>query len=141
MKKLVLSLAIVLGATFAFAQELSKEELKEQKRQIKALMGVVNDAEVNLNTDPIGASNALKPVLANSLVNKDAYVWFVSASAKQAPASFMTSKMVAFPSRIPYVHSSPRFIIVLSASIHSPSPPFIMQYSLMDGTLSFNSNL
>ena len=38
MKKLVLSLAMVLGATFAFGQELSKEELKQQKRQIKALM-------------------------------------------------------------------------------------------------------
>ena len=68
MKKLVLSLAMVLGATFAFGQELSKEELKEQKRQIKALMGIVNDAEMNMQADPIGAANSLKPVLKNSLV-------------------------------------------------------------------------
>lgn len=83
MKKLVLSLAMVLGATFAFGQELSKEELKEQKRQIKALMGIVNDAEMNMQADPVGAANSLKPVLKNSLVNKDAYVWYVSASAKK----------------------------------------------------------
>ncbi len=84
MKKLVLSLALVLGATFAFGQELTKEELKQQKKEIKALMKVVSDAEANLLTDPVGAANALKPVLKNKLVNKDAYVWYVSASAKQA---------------------------------------------------------
>ena len=55
---------MVLGATFAFGQELSKEELKEQKRQIKALMRIANDAEVNLQSDPVGAANAMKPVLA-----------------------------------------------------------------------------
>lgn len=84
MKKLVLSLAMVLGASFAFGQELSKEELKQQKKEIKALMKVVGDAEANIYTDPVGAANALKPVLKNDLVNKDAYVWYVSASAKQA---------------------------------------------------------
>lgn len=83
MKKLVLSLAMVLGATFAFGQELSKEELKLQKKQIKALMAVVNDAEMNMQSDPVGAANAMRPVLKSSLVNKDAYVWYVSASAKQ----------------------------------------------------------
>ena len=85
---------MVLGASFAFGQELSKEELKEQKRQIKALMGVVNDAEMNLNSDPVGATNALKPVLKNSLVNKDAYVWYVSASAKQAVIANENNKRV-----------------------------------------------
>ena len=94
MKKLVLSLAMVLGATFAFGQELSKEELKQQKRQIKALMSVANDAEINLQTDPIGAANAMRPVLKNSLVNKDAYVWYVSASAKQAVIANENNKRV-----------------------------------------------
>ena len=74
---------MVLGATFAFGQELSKEELKQQKKQIKALMAIVNDAEMNMQSDPVGAANAMRPVLKSSLVNKDAYVWFVSASAKQ----------------------------------------------------------
>ena len=83
MKKLVLSLAVVLGATFAFGQELSKEELKQQKKEIKRLMAVVNNAEVNLQADPIGSANSLKPILKNSLVNKDAYVWYVSANAKK----------------------------------------------------------
>ena len=94
MKKLVLSLAMVLGATFAFGQELTKEELKQQKRQIKALMGIVNDAEANINTDPVGAANSLKPVLKNELVNKDAYVWYVSASAKQAVIANENNKRV-----------------------------------------------
>lgn len=94
MKKLVLSLAMVLGASFAFGQELSKEELKEQKRQIKALMSVVNDAEMNMQADPIGAANSLKPVVKNSLVNKDAYVWYVSASAKQAVIAAENNKRV-----------------------------------------------
>lgn len=94
MKKLVLSLAMVLGATFAFGQELSKEELKEQKRQIKALMSVVNDAEMNMQADPIGAANSLKPVVKNSLVNKDAYVWYVSANAKQAVIAAENNKRV-----------------------------------------------
>ena len=94
MKKLVLSLAMVLGATFAFGQELSKEELKQQKRQIKALMSVANDAEVNLQADPIGAANAMRPVVKSPLVNKDAYVWFVSASAKQAVIANENNKRV-----------------------------------------------
>ena len=46
MKKLVLSIAFVLGATFAFGQELTKEELKQQKREIKALENIAKDAEL-----------------------------------------------------------------------------------------------
>lgn len=83
MKKLVLSIAFLLAATFAFGQELSKEEIKQQKRQIKALMNVANDAEMNLTTDPTGAANAMRAVISNPLVNTDAYVWYVSASAKK----------------------------------------------------------
>lgn len=85
---------MVLGATFAFGQELSKEELKEQKRQIKALMRIANDAEVNLQSDPVGAANAMKPVLASPLVNKDAYVWYVSANAKKAVIDQENNKRV-----------------------------------------------
>lgn len=82
MKKTVLSLAMVLAATFAFGQELTKEELKQQKREIKALMGVVGDAEMNIAKDPEAAATAVKTALNSPLVNKDAYVWYVSASAK-----------------------------------------------------------
>ena len=81
MKKTVLSLAMVLAATFAFGQELTKEELKQQKRQIKALMSVAQTAEINLASDPVGAVSAMKSVVTNPLVNTDAYVWFVNASA------------------------------------------------------------
>lgn len=83
MKKLVLSLALVLAATFSFGQELSKEELKQQKRQIKALMKIAEDAEVNLLTNPTAASDAMNAVTSNPLVNQDPYVWFVSASARK----------------------------------------------------------
>lgn len=84
MKKLVMSIAFVLAATFAFGQELSKEEIKQQKKEIKALLNVAKDAEMNLQTDPVGAVNAMKVVISNPLVNTDPYVWFVSVSAKKA---------------------------------------------------------
>ena len=84
MKKLVMSIAVVLTATFAFGQELTKEELKQQKREIKALMNIAKDAEVNFQADPVAAVNAMKPVIANPLVKTDPYVWYVSVSAKKA---------------------------------------------------------
>ena len=82
MKKTLLSLAMVLAATFAFGQELTKEQLKQQKKEIKALMGVVSDAETNIAKDPEAAAMAVKAAVNSPLVNKDAYVWYVSASAK-----------------------------------------------------------
>ena len=84
MKKLVLSLALVLAGSFAMGQELTKEQIKEQKKQTKALMKVVADAEANITANPVGAANAIKTATGNDLVNKNAYVWFVSASAKKA---------------------------------------------------------
>ncbi len=84
MKKIVMSIAFVLAATFAFGQELTKEELKQQKRQIKALMNIANDAEVNLLADPVSAVNSMKEVVNSPLVNKNPYVWFVTASARKA---------------------------------------------------------
>lgn len=73
---------MVLAATFAFGQELTKEQLKQQKKEIKALMNVVGDAEANIGKDPEAAAAAVKAALKSPLVNKDAYVWYVSASAK-----------------------------------------------------------
>lgn len=84
MKKLVLSLALVLACSFAMGQELTKEQIKEQKKQRKALMTMVQDTEAQISMDPVGAANALKVATSNELVNQDAYVWFVSASAKKA---------------------------------------------------------
>lgn len=84
MKKLVMSIAVVLTATFAFGQELTKEELKQQKREIKALINIAKDAELNFQADPVAAVNAMKPVISNPLVNTNPYVWYVSASAKKA---------------------------------------------------------
>ena len=84
MKKIVMSIAFVLAATFAFGQELTKEELKQQKKEIKALVNVAKDAEINMQADPVAAVNAMKHVTANPLVKNDPYVWFVSVSAKKA---------------------------------------------------------
>ena len=84
MKKLVMSIAFVLAATFAFGQELSKEELKQQKKEIKALLNIAKDAEINMQADPVGAVNAMKQVISNPLVNTDPFVWYVSVSAKKA---------------------------------------------------------
>ena len=84
MKKLVISIAFVLGATFAFGQELTKEELKQQKREIKALVNIAKDAEITLLTDPVSAVNSMKPVLTNPLVKTNPFIWYVSVSAKKA---------------------------------------------------------
>ena len=84
MKKLVLSLALVLVSSFAIGQELTKEQIKEQKKQRKALMNMVTDAEAKISVDPVGVANAVKTALKNPLVNTDPYVWYVSVSAKKA---------------------------------------------------------
>ena len=84
MKKLVMSIAFVLAASFAFGQELTKEELKQQKKEIKALENIAKDAELNLQTDPVAAVNAMKPVIANPLVQTNPFIWYVSVSAKKA---------------------------------------------------------
>ena len=84
MKKLVMSIVFVLGATFAFGQELTKEELKQQKKEIKTLVNIAKDAELNLQADPTAAANAMKQVISNPLVKTDPFVWYVSASAKKA---------------------------------------------------------
>ncbi len=84
MKKLVLSLAFVLMGSFAIGQELTKEQIKEQKKQRKALMNMVQDTEAKISADPVGAARALKAATGNDLVNTDAYVWYVSTNAKKA---------------------------------------------------------
>ena len=63
MKKLVMSIAFVLAATFAFGQELTKEQLKQQKKEIKALENIAKDVEMNFQLDPVAAVNAMKPVI------------------------------------------------------------------------------
>ena len=65
-------------------QELTKEQIKEQKKQRKALMTMVQDNESKIQMDPVGVANALKVATSSELVNKDPYVWFVSTSAKKA---------------------------------------------------------
>lgn len=84
MKKIVLSLAMILSLTFAFGQTLSKEELKAQKRQIKALMTVAKDAEKMILDNPQAALSNVQACIESPLVNNDPYVWFVAAKSRKA---------------------------------------------------------
>lgn len=83
MKKLVLSLTLLLSAAIAFGQTLSKEEIKAQKRQAKSLMVVAKDAEKLILDNPGTALNNIKACLESPLVNKDPYVWYVAAKARK----------------------------------------------------------
>lgn len=85
MKKLLLSLTLVFAVTVAFAQGLSKEELKAQKKQKKALMGVIADAEAAIVDNPQAALNALAPALTGEhkdLVANEPSLWYVVAMSK-----------------------------------------------------------
>lgn len=87
MKKLLLSVTLMLAVAVTFGQGLSKEELKNQKRQKKALMGLIADAEKSILNDPAGAINALKPAIEGdhkALVANEPYLWYVLANAKLA---------------------------------------------------------
>lgn len=85
MKRLLLSISLMLAVVVTFGQELSKEELKAQKRQKKALMSLIGDAEAAIINDPAAALNTLKPALEGDqkdLVVNEPYLWYVSGSAK-----------------------------------------------------------
>lgn len=84
-KKLLLSVTLILAVSVAFGQQLSKEELKAQKKNKKALIGLISDAEKAILDDPAGALNALQPALTgehSALVANEPYLWYVLASAK-----------------------------------------------------------
>lgn len=85
MKKLLLSITMMLAVAVAFGQGLTKEELKAQKKQKKALMGVISDAETALLDNPQAALDALAPALEGehkALVANEAKLWYVVAMAK-----------------------------------------------------------
>lgn len=84
MKKLILSLTLLLSTAIAFGQALSKEELKAQKKQIKALMTEAKSAEKLIINDPDAALGKVTPCTQNALVNGNAYVWYVQAQARKA---------------------------------------------------------
>lgn len=84
MKKLVFSLTLLLSTAIAFGQTLSKEELKAQKKQIKALMTEVKDAERLIIDNPDAALGKVAACTQSPLVNNDAYVWYVQTQARKA---------------------------------------------------------
>lgn len=86
MKKLLLSVTMMLAVAVVFGQGLSKEELKAQKKAKKALMGVIADAEKALLDNPQAALDALAPALEGehkALVANEPQLWYVCAMAKQ----------------------------------------------------------
>ena len=84
MKKIALSMALILSATIAFGQALSKAEIKAQKRQAKALMVVAKDAEKLITENPAAALDNVKACIESPLVNNDPYVWFIAAKSRKA---------------------------------------------------------
>ena len=84
MKKLVLSFALVLAASMVSGQQLTKEQIKAQKKEAKALMLKAKEADKAIIAgDNAGALNTIQPVLASPLTNSDAYVWYVACKAKK----------------------------------------------------------
>ena len=84
-KKLLLSLTLLLTVSFAFGQELTKEQIKEKKRQTKALMNLISDAEAQILDNPSGALTMLTPALQGEhahLVANEPYLWYTVAAAK-----------------------------------------------------------
>ncbi len=77
-------MTLLLSVMIAFGQTLSKEELKAQKKQIKALMNIVKDAETSIIEDPNIALAKMRTPVESKLVNNDPYVWYVLAKAKKA---------------------------------------------------------
>ncbi|MBQ8364800.1 MAG: tetratricopeptide repeat protein [Bacteroidaceae bacterium] len=84
MKKLVFTMTLLLSAAIAFGQALSKEELKAQKKQIKALMVEAKSAEKLILDNPDAALAKISTCTENPLVNGDAYVWYIKTQALKA---------------------------------------------------------
>lgn len=84
MKKLILSFALVLTASLVSGQALTKEQIKAQKKEQKALMLKVKTAEKAIvNGDNAGALNMVQDALKSPLTNTNAYVWYVASKAKK----------------------------------------------------------
>ena len=84
MKKLVLSFALVLAASMVSGQQLTKEQIKAQKKEAKALMLKAKEADKAIIAgDNAGALNTIQPALASPLTNQNAYVWYVACKAKK----------------------------------------------------------
>ncbi len=84
MKKLILSFALVLAASIVSGQQLTKEQIKAQKKERKALMLKAKEADKAITAgDPAGALNTIQPVIKSPLTNTDAYVWYVACKAKK----------------------------------------------------------
>ena len=84
MKKLILSFAMVLAASIVTGQELTKEQIKAQKKERKELLTKAKEAEKAITLgDNAGALNTIQAAIKSPLTNSDAYVWYVACKAKK----------------------------------------------------------
>ena len=91
MKKLVLSFALLLAASMVSGQQLTKEQIKAQKKEAKALMLKAKEADKAIIAgDNAGALNTIQPALASPLTNQNAYVWYVACKAKKGENGCVT---------------------------------------------------
>ena len=106
MKKIILSLALVLSASLVAGQQLTKEQIKAQKKEQKALMLKAKEADKAITAgDPAGALNIIQPVINSPLTNKDAFVWYVACKAKKGvidAENFKRSQGQAFNAELLY---------------------------------------
>lgn len=84
MKKIILSFAFILAASIVSGQQLTKEQIKAQKKEQKALMLKAKEADKAVTAgDHTGALNTIQPALQSPLTNNNAYVWYVACKAKK----------------------------------------------------------
>ncbi len=94
MKKVFLSIAMVMSVAIAFGQALSKDEIKAQKKQIKQLNNLVKAAENMIINDPNGALNTISSAVNNELMKDNAEMWFVVSKAKRGVIDLENNKRI-----------------------------------------------
>lgn len=94
MKKVFLSIAMMMSVAIAFGQALSKDEIKAQKKQIKQLSNIVKAAENMIINDPNGALNTISSAVKNDLMQNNAEMWFVVSKAKRGAIDLENNKKV-----------------------------------------------
>lgn len=126
MKKVILSLAVVLSASLVSGQELTKEQIKAQKKERKALMTKVKEAEKAITIEDYnGALNTVMPATQNPLTNTDAYVWYVACKAKKGiidAENFKRSQAQAFNADLMYNSAYDIFDYLIKCDEYDKAP-------------------
>ena len=126
MKKIILSFALVLTASLVSGQQLTKEQIKAQKKERKALMVNVKAADKAITTgDNAGALNLVLPAVKSPLTNTDAYVWYVACKAKKGiidGENFKRSQAQAFNAALMYNSAYDIFDYLIQCDKYDKAP-------------------